>query len=164
MRRFAQKDKELTNEEFIEQKIGQVGIKSVEEDAALRKFIESEKNMIEFCKQLKNFGTGLKAGIVGIPVSDPLSIAAKDGFLKLSDKLIEVGNDAPAAIKAKSDIAFQAGVLGSLTTIYQPTDKVLKSPSAKRFIPFVGDLVNFTYTLTLRPEDFINPIKIISYG
>ena len=94
-----------------------------------------------------------------INISDPLSITAKVAFLKLSDKLIEIGNDAPAAIKAKNDIVFQTGVLGGLTTIYQPTDKVLKSPSAKRFIPFVGDLINFAYTLTLRPEDFINPIK-----
>ena len=141
MRRFAQKDEE-TDLNRIERTIGQVGIKSLEEQEALKKFIESEKNMIEFCEQLKNFGTGLKAGIVGINVSDPLSITAKAGFLKLCDKLIEIGNDAPAAIKAKSDIAFQAGVLGSFTSIYQPTDKVLKSPSAKRFIPFVGDLVN----------------------
>jgi len=167
MRRFAQKDGESTDKkstkerDFINENIGQEGIKSLEEQEALKKFIESEKNMIEFCEQLKNFGTGLKAGIVGISVSDPLSITAKAGFLKLCDKLIEIGNDAPAAIKAKSDIAFQAGVLGSFTSIYQPTDKVLKSPSAKRFIPFVGDLVNFTYTLTLKPEDFINPIKIL---
>jgi hypothetical protein len=160
MRRFAQKDKE-TDLELIERTIGRAGIKSLEEQEALKKFIESEKNMIEFCEQLKNFGTGLKAGIVGINVSDPLSITAKAGFLKLCDKLIEIGNDAPAAIKAKSDIAFQAGVLGSFTSIYQPTDKVLKSPSAKRFIPFVGDFVNFAYTLTLKPEDFINPIKIL---
>lgn len=166
MRRFAQKDgestdKKSTEREFIDDKIGQVGIKSLEEDEALKKFIESEKNMIEYCQQLKNFGTGLRAGIVGINVSDPLSITAKVAFLKLSDKLIEIGNDAPAAIKAKNDIVFQTGVLGGLTTIYQPTDKVLKSPSAKRFIPFVGDLINFAYTLTLRPEDFINPIKIL---
>ena len=160
MRRFAQKDKE-TDLELIERTIGRAGIKSLEEHDDFKKFIESEKNMIEFCEQLKNFGTGLKAGIVGISVSDPFSIIAKAGFLKLCDKLIEIGNDAPAAIKAKSDIAFQASVLGSFTSIYQPTDKVLKSPSAKRFIPFVGDLVNFTYTLTLKPEDFINPIKIL---
>jgi hypothetical protein len=160
MRRFAQKDKE-TDLQLIERTIGQEGIKKIQEDAALKKFIESEKNMIEYCQQLKNFGTGLRAGIVGINVSDPLSITAKVAFLKLCDKLIEIGNDAPAAIKAKNDIVFQTGVLGGLTTIYQPTDKVLKSPSAKRFIPFVGDLINFAYTLTLRPEDFINPIKIL---
>jgi hypothetical protein len=161
MRRFAQKDGESTDGGFIDEKIGQEGIKKIQEDAALKKFIESEKNMIEYCQQLKNFGTGLRAGIVGINVSDPLSITAKVAFLKLCDKLIEIGNDAPAAIKAKNDIVFQTGVLGGLTTIYQPTDKVLKSPSAKRFIPFVGDLINFAYTLTLRPEDFINPIKIL---
>ena len=167
MRRFAQKDGESTDKkstkerEFINENIGQVGIKYLEEQEALKKFIESEKNMIEYCQQLKNFGTGLRAGIVGINVSDPLSITAKVAFLKLCDKLIEIGNDAPAAIKAKNDIVFQTGVLGGLTTIYQPTDKVLKSPSAKRFIPFVGDLINFAYTLTLKPEDFINPIKIL---
>jgi hypothetical protein len=161
MRRFAQKNGESTDGGFIDEKIGQEGIKKIQEDEALKKFIESEKNMIEYCQQLKNFGTGLRAGIVGINVSDPLSITAKVAFLKLSDKLIEIGNDAPAAIKAKNDIVFQTGVLGGLTTIYQPTDKVLKSPSAKRFIPFVGDLINFAYTLTLKPEDFINPIKIL---
>lgn len=161
MRRFAQKNGESTDGGFIDEKIGQEGIKKIQEDEALKKFIESEKNMIEYCQQLKNFGTGLRAGIVGINVSDPLSITAKFALLKLCDKLIEIGNDAPAAIKAKNDIVFQTGVLGGLTTIYQPTDKVLKSPSAKRFIPFVGDLINFAYTLTLRPEDFINPIKIL---
>ena len=49
MRRFAKKDgestdKKSTNErEFINENIGQVGIKTLEEQEALKKFIESEK-------------------------------------------------------------------------------------------------------------------------
>ena len=51
MRRFAQKDGESTDKkstkerDFINENIGQEGIKSLEEQEALKKFIESETSI-----------------------------------------------------------------------------------------------------------------------
>jgi hypothetical protein len=160
MRRFSQKDEkskdQLSGQENFQRLVGYEAAEKSKYEEQLKKYIEAEKGMIEFCEDLKNIGIALKSGSAG--VSGPYSILAT-GLSNLGDKLISIGNDAVSAIETKNNTIFGLGLTSSLISPYQPAGK--KVPGAKRFIPFIGDVINFTYTLSLKPEDFINPIKII---
>jgi len=160
MRRFSQKAEKPSPEDLRLRTFGQEGLSKMEYDQKVQKYIESEKKMIQFCEDLKSVGSGIRSTASSISSRDPLLITAKAGLLALSNKLIEVGNDAIGAIKAKNDTIFGLGVGAALTSTYQPSAKI-KTPSPKRFIPLIGDVVNFAYTLNLKPSDFTDAIKII---
>jgi hypothetical protein len=162
MRRFAQKkDKPLSGKDFVDQRIGTEGIQKFEEFEKINKYLESEKDMIAFCKQLKTLGTTIKSELEGTEATDPAGQLVRTAILKSCDKLIEIGDDAVSAIQSKNNMIFSSGILASLTSVYQPAETTLKTPGAKKYIPFVGDVVNFSYVLTLRASDFTKPIKIL---
>jgi hypothetical protein len=150
MRRFAQK----TNQ-TLEGIIGYENIEQINYEKQLEAFKKSEVSMFKFCADLKAIGITLKTASAG--VSGPYSILAA-GLSYLGDKLFEIGNDVKSTIETKREIIFGLSAGAAMTSIYQPTGK---KPGAKRFIPFIGDVVNFTYTLTLKPSDFTNDLKTI---
>jgi hypothetical protein len=158
MRRFAQKADEISPE--ILEKFGKEDLEKFKYSQKVEEYRKSEAKMFQFCEDLKSIGSEMRSTASSINSSDPFLITAKAGLLVLSNKLIEIGNDAEGAIKAKNDTIFGLGVGAALTSTYQPSAKI-KTPSAKRFIPFAGDVVNFAYTLNLKPSDFTDAIKTI---
>lgn len=158
MRRFAQKTEEPSPD--VLKSIGQENLSEIEYDQKLKNYLESEKKMIQFCKDIKSIGYEIKSVTSSIDPNNPILIPVKAGLLELSNKLIEIGDDVLGAIKTKNETIFGLGVASGLTSTYQPSAKI-KTPSPKRFIPFIGDFVNFTYTLTLKPSDFTKAIKTI---
>lgn len=157
MRRFSQKSQEPSPE--VLRDFGHEGLSNIEYSEKLKQYQESEKKMIQFCKDLKEIGFEIRSSISNIP-NDAYLTPVKAGLLALSNKLIEIGDDAIGAIQAKNNTIFGLGIGAALTSTYQPSAKI-KTPSFKRFIPFIGDVVNFTYTLSFKPEDFTQPIKTI---
>ena len=157
MRRFAQKSQEISPD--VLRSIGYESLSKDEYNQLIKKYAESEKNMIQFCEDLKQIGSEIKSIASSMP-TEPALIPAKYGLLLFSNKLIEIGNDAIGAIKKKNDTIFGLGIGAAFTSMYQPSAKI-KTPSAKRFIPFVGDAVNFAYVINLKPSDFGDAIKTI---
>lgn len=155
MRRFAQKSQE-TDPELLKF-IGKEGLSEIEYNQKVKEYLESEKKMIQYCKDLKLIGTAIKTASAGI--KEPYGVIAI-GLSNLGDKLVDIGDDVIGAIQAKNNTIFGLGVGAALTSTYQPSAKI-KTPSFKRFIPLIGDVVNFTYTLNLKPTDFSDPIKKI---
>lgn len=158
MRRFAQKTEEPSPD--VLKYIGQEGLSEIEYNQKLKNYLESEKKMIQFCKDMQSIGYEIKSVTSSIDPNNLILIPVKAALLGLSNKLIEIGDDVLGAIKTKNDTIFGLGIAAGITSTYQPSAKI-KTPSPKRFIPFVGDFVNFTYTLTLKPSDFTKAIKTI---
>lgn len=151
MRRFAQKDKNNTNQQQSWE-----AKQLLEEQKKIEAFLASEKDIIAFCKDLSAAGTALKLTASKIPSSYFLASAA---LSFLGDKLIKSGDDTVSFINARKTAVLAFQTTASLTPIFQPTSK---TPGLKRYIPFVGDVLNYKYTQTLSyQKDLINPIEQI---
>lgn len=157
MKRFAQKTEEISPD--VLRDFGHENLSRIEAGQKYEKFEESEKSMLKFCEDLKEIGLEIRSTTSSIP-TEPFLIPAKYVLLALSNKLIEISDDAIGAIKAKRNTIFGLGISAALTSLYQPSTKI-KTPSPKRFIPFIGDFVNFTYAINLKPSDFSDQIKTI---
>ncbi len=170
MRRFAQKkDDELTPQERFQKMVGYETSEQIKYKEEYDKYLESEKKIKDFCADLKNIGIAIKSSSAGLSVTPYSKLAI--GLSNLADKLIAIGDDVLSAIDAKNKTLFGLQIGAFVTAPIQPTGLPgkesdlpgvkIKTPTKARFIPLVGDVANFAYTLTLKPEDFINPIKNI---
>ena len=139
MRRFAQK----TEDKISKAEPSWEAEKISEEKKKIEKFLESEKDIIAFCNDLRSAGNGLKQVASKVPQPYFLVSAA---LSLLGDKFIKVGNDAVNLINARKTAILAFETSANLTPLYQPTSK---TPGLKRYIPFVGDIINFKYTQTL---------------
>jgi hypothetical protein len=152
MRRFAQKaERNIPGEEpSLEKEQEKEFAKKLEE---IRK---SEADVIKFCEDLKAAGSGLKQAATKIP--QPYFLIST-GLSSIGDKFIEIGSSVVTAINAKKGVELSLNVAGFVAPLYQPTSK---TPGLKRYIPFVGDYVNYRYTKTLTyQKDLIDPIERI---
>lgn len=176
MRRFSQKkDDELTPQERFQKMVGYETSDQIKYQEELEKYLESEKKIRVFCTDLKNIGVAIKLSSAGLSVTPYSKLAT--GLSSLGDKLIAIGDDVLSAIDTKNKTLFGLQVAALITAPIQPTglpkasdlpgktlglpETKIKTPTKARFIPLVGDVVNFAYTVTLKPEDFIDPIKNI---
>lgn len=152
MKRFAQKDeRNIPGEEPSWEKEQQIEFAKKIEDIR-----RSEADVIKFCEDLKSAGTALKQSASKIP--QPYSLIST-GLSSIGDRFIEIGSSVVTAINAKKGAEFGLNIAGFVAPLYQPTSK---TPGAKRFIPFIGDYVNYKYTKTLTyQKDLIDPIERI---
>ena len=152
MRRFAQKDeRKIPGEEpswEAEQKR--------EYEKKINEILKSENDVIKFCEDLKAAGSGLKQAATKIP--QPYFLIST-GLSSIGDKFIEIGSSIVTAINAKKGVELSLNAAGFVAPLYQPTSK---TPGLKRYIPFIGDYVNYRYTKTLTyQKDLIDPIERI---
>lgn len=152
MRRFAQKDdrKVLDEEPSWEKE------QEREYQNQLKEILKSEADVIRFCQDLKAAGTGLKQAATKIPQAYFL---ISMGLSSIGDKFIEIGENVITTINVKRGTEFALGTAGFAAPLYQPRSK---TPGLKRYIPFIGDYVNYRYTKTLTyQKDLIDPIERI---
>ena len=151
MRRFAQKNEKIPGKEPSWEK--------EEQDAFLKNIKEIQKSnseLLQFCRDLKSAGAGLKQVATKVP---PIYAFASAGLVSIGSKFEEIGDNVIGIINTKQAIELASNVAGYSSSLYQPTSK---TPGLKRFIPFAGDIINFNYTtkLTLQ-KDLIEPIENI---
>ena len=101
MRRFAQKTEEPSPD--VLKYIGQEGLSEIEYNQKLKNYLESEKKMIQFCKDMQSIGYEIKSVTSSIDPNNLILIPVKAALLGLSNKLIEIGDDVLGAIKTKND-------------------------------------------------------------
>jgi hypothetical protein len=157
MKRFAQNKKPVPDSEpSYEKEIADAQQKQ------LRDFIKSEEDAIKFCKHLVEAGNGLKEVASKIPQSFFLASIA---LSNIGDQFTKIGNDVITVINVKKGSEIALGAAGVVAPMAQGLPKKTptgKNPGLKRFIPFYGDYVNFSYTKTLTSQkDLIDPIEKI---
>lgn len=152
MRRFAQKDeRKIPGEEpswEAEQKR--------EYEKKIKEILKSENDVIKFCGDLKAAGSGLKQAATKIP--QPYFLISLS-LSSIGDKFIEIGEGVVTAINLKKGAGLGLDIAGFVAPLYAPTSE---TPGLKRYIPFIGDYVNYRYTKTLTyQKDLIDPIERI---